>query len=70
MTLLACTYLAAQYLLALGRSAFVWLLAVAAAVEIGLLAAIGADLEQVALALFGVQLCCAGLMLRVGFRTT
>jgi O-antigen/teichoic acid export membrane protein len=70
MSLLACSYLSAQYLLALGRSAFIWLLAIAAAVEIVLLAGVGADLEQVAVALFGLQLGCAAVMVTVAFRTT
>jgi O-antigen/teichoic acid export membrane protein len=70
MTLLAFSYLAVQYLLALGRWRFIWVLAVAAAVEIGLLAGIDADLTQVGLALFAIQLCCAGVMLAVAFRAT
>jgi O-antigen/teichoic acid export membrane protein len=70
MTLLACSYLAVQYLLGIGRWRFIWVLAVAAASEIGLLAAIGADLEQVGMALFAVQLCCAAAMAGVAFRAT
>jgi O-antigen/teichoic acid export membrane protein len=70
MTLLACSYLAVQYLLALGRWRFIWVLAVAAAVEIGLLAAIDADLTQVGVALFAIQLCCAAVMLTAALRAT
>jgi O-antigen/teichoic acid export membrane protein len=69
MSLLACSYLSVQYLLALGRSAFIWLLGVAAAAEVVLLAGIGADLEQVAVALFGLQLACAAVMVTVAFST-
>jgi O-antigen/teichoic acid export membrane protein len=70
MTLLACSYLAVQYLLALGRWRFIPVLAVAAAAEIGLLAAIDADLTQVGVALFAIQLCCAAVMLTVALRAT
>ena len=70
MTLLACSYLSVQYLLALGRWRFIWVLALAAAAEVGLLAGVGADLEQVALTLLAVQLCCAAVMLTIAFRTT
>jgi glycosyltransferase involved in cell wall biosynthesis/O-antigen/teichoic acid export membrane protein len=59
MALLACAYLSVQYLLALGRSSFIWVLAVAAALEIALLAFVGADLTEVAIVLFGLQLFCA-----------
>jgi O-antigen/teichoic acid export membrane protein len=70
MTMLACSYLAVQYLLALGRWRFISVLAVAAAVEIGLLAAIDADPTRVGLALFAIQLCCAAVMVTVALRTT
>jgi O-antigen/teichoic acid export membrane protein len=70
MTLLACSYLAVQYLLALGRWRFIWVLAVAAAVEIGLLAGIDANLTQVGVTLFAIQLCCAVVMLAVALRAT
>jgi glycosyltransferase involved in cell wall biosynthesis/O-antigen/teichoic acid export membrane protein len=69
MTLLACGYLSVQYLLALGRAGFIWVLAPAALLEVGLLAGIGADLEQVALALFGLQLVCAVILVTLSFRT-
>ena len=69
MTLLACTYLSVQYLLGLHRAAFIWTLAVAAAVEVALLASIGADVERVALALLGLQLVCAAVLLTLSFRT-
>jgi O-antigen/teichoic acid export membrane protein len=69
MTLLAWSYLSVQYLLGLGRSGFIGLLAAAAAVEVALLAGIGADLEQIALALMGVQLVCAAVIVTLSFRT-
>lgn len=68
MALLACAYLSVQYLLALGRSSFIWVLAVAAALEIGLLAFVGADLTEVAIVLFGLQLFCAGSILTLSLR--
>jgi len=68
MALLACAYLSVQYLLALGRSSFIWVLAVAAVLEIGLLAFVGADLTEVAIVLFGLQLFCAGSILTLSLR--
>jgi O-antigen/teichoic acid export membrane protein len=68
MTLLSCTYLCVQYLLALGRARFIWILAVAAVTEVLLLAGIGADLTAVALALFGLQTVCAATFLRLSLR--
>jgi glycosyltransferase involved in cell wall biosynthesis/O-antigen/teichoic acid export membrane protein len=68
MALLACAYLSVQYLLALGRSSFIWVLAVAAALEIGLLAFVGADLTEVAIVLFGLQLFCAVSILTLSLR--
>ena len=69
MALLACSYLAVQYLLGLGRSGFIWILACAAALEVGLLAVIGADLEQLAMALAGLQLACAAVLVTISLRT-
>jgi len=69
MALLACAYLSVQYLLALGRSSFIWVLGCAAALEVGLLATIGANLEEVALALFALQLTCAAVVLTLSFHT-
>jgi O-antigen/teichoic acid export membrane protein len=69
MALLACTYLSVQYLLALGRRAFVGLLAVAAAAELIALASMGADLEKLAMGLFAVQLGCALVVVTTAYRT-
>jgi O-antigen/teichoic acid export membrane protein len=68
MTLLACSYLSVQYLLAMHRTRFVFVLAVALVVEVGALLAIGADLTAVAAALAGVQLSCAAVMLTLALR--
>ena len=70
MALLACVYLCVQYLLALGRATFIWILAPAAIAEVVLLVAIGANLTQVAIALFGLQLVCAVTMLALALRYT
>jgi glycosyltransferase involved in cell wall biosynthesis/O-antigen/teichoic acid export membrane protein len=69
MALLACVYLAVQYLLALERSSFVPVLALAAALEVGLLALVGADLTEVALVLLGLQVLCAGVLVTLSLRT-
>ena len=68
MALLACAYLSVQYLLALGRASFIWVLALGAVAEVLLLLAIGADLTEVALALFGLQLACAAGVLALSLR--
>jgi O-antigen/teichoic acid export membrane protein len=68
MTLLACSYLSVQYLLALGRSSFIWVLSAAVVLEVALLAGIGANLEGVALGLFALQLVCAGVVGALSFR--
>jgi len=68
MALLACTYLSVQYMLALGRAVFIWVLAVAAAVEVALVAQFGDDLRDVALALGAVQFACTALILMIAFR--
>ena len=63
MVLLACTYLSVQYLLALHRYRFIWVLAAGAVVEVVALIAIGADLTRVAMALLAVQAVCAAVVL-------
>jgi O-antigen/teichoic acid export membrane protein len=68
MALLACSYLAVQYLLALGRTAFIGVLVPAAAAEVVLLLLVGANLTQIALVLFGLQVVCAGTMLGLSLR--
>jgi hypothetical protein len=44
-------------------------LAPVAAVEVLLLLAVGANLTEIALVLFGLQLVCAGMMLSLSLRT-
>jgi O-antigen/teichoic acid export membrane protein len=68
MTLLACAYLGVQYLLAIGRRRFIAVLGVAAAAEVLLLIAVGADLTGIALVLFGLQLVTAVSVLTLSFR--
>ncbi len=59
MTLLACSYLCVQYLLALGRAEFVPVLALAAVAAVVVLAGIGDDLTRVATALAAMQAASA-----------
>ena len=68
MALLASAYLSVQYLLAIGRISFIAVLGVAAAAEVLLLIAVGANLAQIALVLFGLQLVCATSMLALSLR--
>lgn len=63
MTLLACSYLCVQYLLALGRAEFVPVLALAALAGVVVLADIGDDLTRVAEALAALQGVCAAALL-------
>jgi O-antigen/teichoic acid export membrane protein len=69
MSLLACAYLSVQYLLAMGRAVFVWVLAVALTVEVVLVIAIGEDLTGVAFALFGIQVVCAATLVTLSLRS-
>jgi O-antigen/teichoic acid export membrane protein len=63
MVLLACSYLSAQYLLALGRAGFIVVLAVGVVAEVGVLLVIGDDLTALALAFMAVQAVCAAAVL-------
>jgi glycosyltransferase involved in cell wall biosynthesis/O-antigen/teichoic acid export membrane protein len=69
MALLASAYLAVQYLLAVGRAAFVWALALGAVLDPVLVQAIGPDLSRVALGVFGIQLFVAVTVLTISFRS-
>jgi len=69
MALLACVYLSVQYLLAMGHRRFVAVLGAAAAAEVLVLLAVGADLTAIAVALFAIQLACAVCVLTVSLRT-
>lgn len=68
MTLLACCYLGAQYLVALRHGAFLWILASAVAVEVPALALVGDSPLSVALVVLGVQAATVGAMLAVATR--
>jgi O-antigen/teichoic acid export membrane protein len=69
MSLLALTYLAVQYQLALHKAAFIGLVAAAAASQPAVLIAIGGDdLRAIALGLLGVNLALAATVVAVAFR--
>jgi O-antigen/teichoic acid export membrane protein len=67
MVLLASSYLAVQYLIAMQRWRFIWALAIAAVLEPLLLSGIGSRPTTVALGLAGVQLLVAVGAIRLGF---
>jgi O-antigen/teichoic acid export membrane protein len=69
MSLLALTYLAVQYQLALHRAAFIGVVAAAAAVQPAAMIAIGGeDLRAIALGLLGVNLLLAAAAVALAFR--
>jgi glycosyltransferase involved in cell wall biosynthesis/O-antigen/teichoic acid export membrane protein len=68
MSLLACVFLTVQYLLALRRSKFVVVLAVAAVLEPLLLLTVGGGLTDFALTLLAVQLVLASVVLAIGLQ--
>jgi O-antigen/teichoic acid export membrane protein len=68
MSLLACSYLSVQYLLAMGKASFLVVLGSALVVEIPLLLAIGDDLTAIALALMGIQAVTAAVILTMALR--
>lgn len=68
MALLAGGYLAVQYLLALGRRAFIAVLAVAAALELAVLPRVGSELTEVALVLLALQVLLAVSLLATAAR--
>jgi O-antigen/teichoic acid export membrane protein len=69
MTLLACTYLSVQYLLALHRSSFVWILAAGSCVELVVLLGISVQLVNFALVVLAVQSAIAVAVVAVGYRS-
>jgi glycosyltransferase involved in cell wall biosynthesis/O-antigen/teichoic acid export membrane protein len=69
MSLLAWAYLSVQYLLALGRVSFVWLLVLAPPVELALLVAVGAQLTDVASVLVALQCVLAPAVFAVVLRS-
>jgi hypothetical protein len=68
MGALAFTYLSVQYLIALRRARFLWLLAAAAIAEPVVLAAFGDDLVGLATALLVLQILLAGALLALDWR--
>ena len=68
MAMLALAYLAVQYMLALGRANFIWVLGAGAVAEVLLLLAVGANLTTIAAVLSGLQLLCASVLLALSFR--
>ena len=69
MALLACAYLAVQYLLALGKSGFLVVLGIAAAAEPLVLLLLDDRLRDIAFALFGLQLAVAAVITTMSFRS-
>jgi O-antigen/teichoic acid export membrane protein len=65
MAMLSAVYLAVQYMLALGRSAFLAVLAVAAILEPLLLSAVSSQLTEVGLVLAGLQAVLAVVILSI-----
>jgi glycosyltransferase involved in cell wall biosynthesis/O-antigen/teichoic acid export membrane protein len=68
MTLLACAYLSVQYMLALGRRSFLWVLGVVAIIEPFLLSAGQFSLTSYAALVLGIQLAAAGGVLAIALR--
>jgi O-antigen/teichoic acid export membrane protein len=68
MSLLACSYLSVQYLLAMGRASFVFVLGAGVVAEVAVLLSIGDDLTAIAIALFCVQAVCASVILTMAMR--
>ncbi len=68
MTLLAVTYLSAQYLFALGRVRFLWVLAVMAAAEVAVLLGGSFSLTGFAATVLGVQTAAAAAMWTIAWR--
>jgi O-antigen/teichoic acid export membrane protein len=68
MSLLACSYLSVQYLLAMGKASFLFVLAAGVVAEVVLLLLIGDDLTAIALALLGIQAVCATTILTLAMR--
>jgi O-antigen/teichoic acid export membrane protein len=68
MSLLACSYLSVQYLLAMGKASFLFVLAAGVVAEVALLLLIGDDLTAIALALLGIQAVCATTILTLAMR--
>jgi O-antigen/teichoic acid export membrane protein len=68
MSLLAFSYLSVQYLLAMGRASFLFVLAAGVVAEVLVLISIGDDLTAIAVALMIVQAVCASVILTMALR--
>jgi O-antigen/teichoic acid export membrane protein len=68
MSLLACSYLSVQYLLAMGRASFLFVLAAGVVAEVLVLISIDDDLTAIAVALMIVQAACASVILTMALR--
>jgi O-antigen/teichoic acid export membrane protein len=68
MTLLAVAYLTVQYMIALGRHSFLWVLGVVAIAEPLLLTAGGVSIVSFAALVFGIQCVVASGVLALGLR--
>jgi hypothetical protein len=69
MLLLAASYLAIQYLIAMHHWTFIWALAFAAVLEPTVLLGINSSPTSIALALAAVQLVVAAGLVRLGVRS-
>jgi glycosyltransferase involved in cell wall biosynthesis/O-antigen/teichoic acid export membrane protein len=69
MTLLALAYLTVQYMIALGRTAFLWVLGIVAVAEPFLLSAGSFSLLSFAAMVLGLQCIVASAVLALGLRT-
>jgi O-antigen/teichoic acid export membrane protein len=68
MSLLACSYLSVQYLLAMGRASFLFVLGAGVIAEVAVLLSIGDDLTAIAIGLFCIQAVCASVILTMAMR--
>jgi O-antigen/teichoic acid export membrane protein len=68
MSLLACSYLSVQYLLAMGRASFLFVLGASVVAEVAVLLSIGDDLTAIAIGLFCIQAVCASVILTMAMR--
>jgi hypothetical protein len=57
-----------QYLLAMGKASFLFVLGAGMLVEVPLLLSIGDDLTGIAIALLGIQAVCAATILTLALR--
>jgi O-antigen/teichoic acid export membrane protein len=68
MSLLACSYLSVQYLLAMGKASFLVVLAGGLVAEVPVLLSLGDNLTAIAIALLAIQAVCAATILTMAMR--